>query len=164
MLPYTTKPHSQKTAKSKYLYDLASAVVHRGKLEAGHYFVYCRQGDQVNPISFPFFLFFPFRECWAFFYLPLRVLTCYSGCFSTTIRWQPWRRWRSLMLTRIYCSIRYGLYPLFQKFELLPTMTTHQRRCKDLSSPVFSVQYFNHPDILRYRNPKNIFPQSRWSN
>ncbi|OXV08546.1 hypothetical protein Egran_03693 [Elaphomyces granulatus] len=46
MLPYTTKPHSQNGAKSKYLYDLASAVVHKGKLEAGHYFVYCRQGDQ----------------------------------------------------------------------------------------------------------------------
>lgn len=48
MLPYTTKPNSRKVDKSRYLYDLASAVVHKGKLEAGHYYVYCRQGDQVS--------------------------------------------------------------------------------------------------------------------
>lgn len=36
------------------MYDLASAVVHKGKLEAGHYYVYCRQGDQVIA-SYPFF-------------------------------------------------------------------------------------------------------------
>lgn len=54
MLPYTTKPHSKTAVKSKYMYDLASAVVHKGKLEAGHYYVYCRQGDQVIA-SYPFF-------------------------------------------------------------------------------------------------------------
>ncbi|KAL2009773.1 hypothetical protein VTN00DRAFT_5580 [Thermoascus crustaceus] len=46
MLPYTTKPHSKTAVKSRYMYDLASAVVHKGRLEAGHYYVYCRQGDQ----------------------------------------------------------------------------------------------------------------------
>ncbi|KAL1964020.1 hypothetical protein VTN77DRAFT_7566 [Rasamsonia byssochlamydoides] len=46
MLPYTTKPNSSKVDKSRFMYDLSSAVVHRGKLDAGHYFVYCRQGDQ----------------------------------------------------------------------------------------------------------------------
>jgi ubiquitin carboxyl-terminal hydrolase 22/27/51 len=48
MLPYTTKANYTKADKSKYMYDLASAVVHRGKLDAGHYYVYCRQGDQVR--------------------------------------------------------------------------------------------------------------------
>jgi ubiquitin carboxyl-terminal hydrolase 22/27/51 len=50
MLPYTTKPNA-KVDKSKYMYDLASAVVHRGKLDAGHYYVYCRQGEQVRSNS-----------------------------------------------------------------------------------------------------------------
>ncbi|KAG2418063.1 hypothetical protein HFD88_001163 [Aspergillus terreus] len=45
MLPYTTNPHSN-VDKSRYIYDLSSAVVHKGKLDAGHYYVYCRQGDQ----------------------------------------------------------------------------------------------------------------------
>ncbi|KKK13802.1 hypothetical protein P175DRAFT_0511588 [Aspergillus ochraceoroseus IBT 24754] len=45
MLPYTTNPNSR-VDKSRYIYDLSSAVVHKGKLEAGHYYVYCRQGDQ----------------------------------------------------------------------------------------------------------------------
>ncbi|EAW06899.1 putative ubiquitin C-terminal hydrolase Ubp8 [Aspergillus clavatus NRRL 1] len=45
MLPYTTNPNS-KVDKSKYIYDLSSAVVHKGKLDAGHYYVYCKQGDQ----------------------------------------------------------------------------------------------------------------------
>jgi len=48
MLPYTTKANQRRarTDQSRYMYDLASAVVHRGKLDAGHYYVYCRQGDQ----------------------------------------------------------------------------------------------------------------------
>lgn len=49
MLPYTTKSSKKETLdKSRYWYDLASAVVHKGKLDAGHYYVYCRQGDQVS--------------------------------------------------------------------------------------------------------------------
>ncbi|OJJ40307.1 hypothetical protein ASPWEDRAFT_166387 [Aspergillus wentii DTO 134E9] len=46
MLPYTTNPHTQRIDKSRFMYDLSSAVVHKGKLDAGHYYVYCRQGDQ----------------------------------------------------------------------------------------------------------------------
>lgn len=45
MLPYTTNPDSR-VDKSRYIYDLSSAVVHKGKLDAGHYYVYCRQGDE----------------------------------------------------------------------------------------------------------------------
>ena len=53
MLPYTTKSHKKDTVdQSRYWYDLASAVVHKGKLDAGHYYVYCRQGDQVSEESF----------------------------------------------------------------------------------------------------------------
>jgi hypothetical protein len=49
MLPYTTKSSKKETIdKSRYWYDLASAVIHKGKLDAGHYYVYCRQGDQVS--------------------------------------------------------------------------------------------------------------------
>ncbi|THC91464.1 hypothetical protein EYZ11_009072 [Aspergillus tanneri] len=58
MLPYTTNPQPR-VDKSRYMYDLLSAVVHKGKLDAGHYLVYCRQGDQwmcfnddqVTPVS-----------------------------------------------------------------------------------------------------------------
>ncbi|KAB8079422.1 ubiquitin carboxyl-terminal hydrolase [Aspergillus leporis] len=58
MLPYTTNPKPG-LDKSKYVYDLSSAVVHKGKLDAGHYYVYCRQGnewilfndDQVTPVT-----------------------------------------------------------------------------------------------------------------
>jgi ubiquitin carboxyl-terminal hydrolase 22/27/51 len=46
MLPYTTNPDTA-VDKSRYIYDLSSAVVHKGKLEAGHYYVYCRQGEEV---------------------------------------------------------------------------------------------------------------------
>ncbi|GAB1194865.1 hypothetical protein APSETT444_004116 [Aspergillus pseudonomiae] len=45
MLPYTTNPNCR-ADKSRYIYDLSSAVVHKGKLDAGHYYVYCRQGDE----------------------------------------------------------------------------------------------------------------------
>ena len=45
MLPYTTRPQSRKVGR--YMYDLSSAVVHKGKLDAGHYYAYCRQGEQV---------------------------------------------------------------------------------------------------------------------
>ncbi|KAE8150426.1 ubiquitin carboxyl-terminal hydrolase [Aspergillus avenaceus] len=45
MLPYTTNPHTRGD-KSRYVYDLSSAVVHKGKLDAGHYYVYCRQGEE----------------------------------------------------------------------------------------------------------------------
>ncbi|KAH8435032.1 putative ubiquitin C-terminal hydrolase Ubp8 [Aspergillus melleus] len=45
MLPYTTNPHPL-TDRSRYVYDLSSAVVHKGKLDAGHYYAYCRQGDR----------------------------------------------------------------------------------------------------------------------
>lgn len=51
MLPYTTKPNSQKVPKSKYMYDLSTAVIHKGQLDTGHYYAYCRQGDQVSMIS-----------------------------------------------------------------------------------------------------------------
>ncbi|GAQ45247.1 hypothetical protein AtubIFM54640_011431 [Aspergillus tubingensis] len=44
MLPYTTCPQA-KVDRSRFVYDLSSAVVHQGKLDAGHYYVYCRQGD-----------------------------------------------------------------------------------------------------------------------
>ncbi|KAL4791199.1 hypothetical protein BDV19DRAFT_313846 [Aspergillus venezuelensis] len=58
MLPYTTNPNTT-VDKSRYTYDLSSAVVHKGKLDAGHYYVYCRQGeewmlfndDQVTPVT-----------------------------------------------------------------------------------------------------------------
>jgi ubiquitin carboxyl-terminal hydrolase 22/27/51 len=46
MLPYTTHRHREDLDKSKFIYDLSSAVVHKGKLDAGHYYVYCKQGDQ----------------------------------------------------------------------------------------------------------------------
>lgn len=46
MLPYTTRPRSHNILN--YLYDLSSAVVHKGKLDAGHYYAYCRQGEQVS--------------------------------------------------------------------------------------------------------------------
>ncbi|KAH1278812.1 hypothetical protein KXX16_000084 [Aspergillus fumigatus] len=46
MLPYTTHRHREDLDKSKFVYDLSSAVVHKGKLDAGHYYVYCKQGDQ----------------------------------------------------------------------------------------------------------------------
>lgn len=53
MLPYTTNPNTN-VDKSRFTYDLSSAVVHKGKLEAGHYYVYCRQGEQVcSPLSTP---------------------------------------------------------------------------------------------------------------
>ncbi|RAL03790.1 putative ubiquitin C-terminal hydrolase Ubp8 [Aspergillus ibericus CBS 121593] len=45
MLPYTTVPHAR-VDRSRFMYDLSSAVVHKGKLDAGHYYVYCRQGDE----------------------------------------------------------------------------------------------------------------------
>lgn len=45
MLPYTTNP-DVRIDRSKYVYDLSTAVVHKGKLDAGHYYAYCRQGDQ----------------------------------------------------------------------------------------------------------------------
>lgn len=48
MLPYTTKPNSQKVPKSKYMYDLSTAVIHKGQLDTGHYYAYCRQGEQVG--------------------------------------------------------------------------------------------------------------------
>jgi len=47
MLPYTTNP-DVRVDRSKYVYDLSTAVVHKGKLDAGHYYAYCRQGDQVS--------------------------------------------------------------------------------------------------------------------
>ncbi|PYH46855.1 putative ubiquitin C-terminal hydrolase Ubp8 [Aspergillus saccharolyticus JOP 1030-1] len=58
MLPYTTNPNS-KVDKARFMYDLSSAVVHKGKLDSGHYYVYCRQGDewmlfnddQVTPVT-----------------------------------------------------------------------------------------------------------------
>ncbi|EEH09172.1 ubiquitin carboxyl-terminal hydrolase [Histoplasma capsulatum G186AR] len=47
MLPYTTRAHyKNEGGHSNFLYDLSSAVVHKGKLDAGHYYVYCRQGEQ----------------------------------------------------------------------------------------------------------------------
>ncbi len=53
MLPYTTKPKSSK--KSNYVYDLQSAIIHKGKIDSGHYIAYCRQGadvsDCVNPMG-----------------------------------------------------------------------------------------------------------------
>ena len=55
MLPYTTAPNARDD-RSKYIYDLSTAVVHKGKLDAGHYYCYCRQGDQVSfflPLPFP---------------------------------------------------------------------------------------------------------------
>ncbi|BDD55625.1 hypothetical protein MAP00_001119 [Monascus purpureus] len=46
MLPYTTKQCSKSIDRSKFIYDLSSAVVHKGKLDAGHYYAYCRHGDE----------------------------------------------------------------------------------------------------------------------
>ncbi|KAF7125194.1 hypothetical protein CNMCM5793_001303 [Aspergillus hiratsukae] len=46
MLPYTIHRHRDDLDKSKFIYDLSAAVVHKGKLDAGHYYVYCKQGDQ----------------------------------------------------------------------------------------------------------------------
>ncbi|PGH26623.1 hypothetical protein AJ80_01752 [Polytolypa hystricis UAMH7299] len=44
MLPYTTRPNAHNI--SNYVYDLSSAVVHQGQLNFGHYYAYCRQGEQ----------------------------------------------------------------------------------------------------------------------
>jgi ubiquitin carboxyl-terminal hydrolase 22/27/51 len=52
MLPYTTRSGKKENNKSRYWYDLASAVIHKGKLDAGHYYVYCRQGDQVRLLRY----------------------------------------------------------------------------------------------------------------
>ena len=46
MLPYTTRQKSKKL--SRYLYELESAIVHKGKIDSGHYVSFCRQGDQVR--------------------------------------------------------------------------------------------------------------------
>ncbi|KAK2784649.1 hypothetical protein FQN53_008369 [Emmonsiellopsis sp. PD_33] len=49
MLPYTTSSRANThnhINNSSFMYDLSSAVVHKGKLDAGHYYVYCRQGEQ----------------------------------------------------------------------------------------------------------------------
>lgn len=51
MLPYTTRPNSQKV--DKFAYDLSSVVVHKGKLDAGHYYAYCKQGDKVYSLYSP---------------------------------------------------------------------------------------------------------------
>ena len=51
MLPYTTKSQNKDVDKSMFIYDLSSVVVHKGKLDAGHYFAFCRQGDQVRSSS-----------------------------------------------------------------------------------------------------------------
>lgn len=57
MLPYTTKQYSKSIDRSKFIYDLSSAVVHKGKLDAGHYYAYCRHGDEVRLLFFFFFFF-----------------------------------------------------------------------------------------------------------
>ncbi|KAI5310168.1 hypothetical protein KEM55_000955 [Ascosphaera atra] len=45
MVAYTTRPHSHNSAQ--YMYDLSSAIVHTGTtVDSGHYYAYCRQGEQ----------------------------------------------------------------------------------------------------------------------
>ncbi|KAI5295030.1 hypothetical protein KEM52_002555 [Ascosphaera acerosa] len=45
MLPYTTKPSA--SGSEQYVYDLHSVIVHTGTtVDAGHYYTYCRQGEQ----------------------------------------------------------------------------------------------------------------------
>lgn len=70
MLPYTTKQYSKSIDRSKFIYDLSSAVVHKGKLDAGHYYAYCRHGDEVRLLFF-FFFFFSYLSsmsflCWGY--------------------------------------------------------------------------------------------------
>ena len=53
MSPYTTRAvHARKTATSELkrscIYDLATVVVHIGKINGGHYVSYCREGPQVR--------------------------------------------------------------------------------------------------------------------
>lgn len=56
MFPYTTrgKKHKRKggdcVKTPQVWYDLQSVIVHKGKLDAGHYVCYCRKVDEV---SFP---------------------------------------------------------------------------------------------------------------
>lgn len=92
MLPYTTNPNSQRVDKSKYWYDLSSAVIHKGKLESGHYYAYCRQGDQVSII--------PNANGSA---------NRSSGSSSMTTRSPRSRRLRFSMPTPIYCFTICGL-------------------------------------------------------
>ncbi|KZZ97047.1 Ubiquitin carboxyl-terminal hydrolase family protein [Ascosphaera apis ARSEF 7405] len=45
MMPYTTDPSAQNSGR--YMYDLSSAIVHTGTtVDSGHYYAYCRQGEQ----------------------------------------------------------------------------------------------------------------------
>lgn len=50
MMPYTTDPSAQNSGR--YMYDLSSAIVHTGTtVDSGHYYAYCRQGEQVSSFS-----------------------------------------------------------------------------------------------------------------
>lgn len=54
MFPYTTrgKKYASKAEKSVRIsqiwYDLSSVVVHKGKLDSGHYVCYCREAENVG--------------------------------------------------------------------------------------------------------------------
>lgn len=44
MAPYTTKPESRH--HKQFMYDLTSVIVHTGSLNSGHYYAYCRHGEE----------------------------------------------------------------------------------------------------------------------
>lgn len=58
MFPYTTrgKKHWSQSGDDvqtpQVWYDLQSVIVHKGKLDAGHYVCYCRKADDVSSSPF----------------------------------------------------------------------------------------------------------------
>ena len=49
MYPYTTQGLSGRRdngdTPSLYMYDLSAVIVHKGKMDSGHYICYCREGN-----------------------------------------------------------------------------------------------------------------------
>ena len=49
MYPYTTHglvdQNDHGNTSLPYLYDLSAAIVHKGKMDSGHYICYCREGS-----------------------------------------------------------------------------------------------------------------------
>lgn len=49
MYPYTTQGradhHNHDQTPQLHMYDLSAVVVHKGKMDSGHYICYCREGN-----------------------------------------------------------------------------------------------------------------------
>ena len=49
MYPYTTQGLGNQVDRNErcplYLFDLSAVIVHKGKIDAGHYICYCREGN-----------------------------------------------------------------------------------------------------------------------